>query len=60
MNAYKARLAKKEEAAPPPPPEDVLLLREIRDLLKSGGKSAPADTDKPIVWRSRATSVGAA
>jgi len=25
--------------APPPPPEDVLLLREIRDSLKSGAKT---------------------
>lgn len=30
MNAVR----KKEEAAPAPPPENVLLLREIRDLLK--------------------------
>lgn len=33
-------MRKKEEAAPAPPPlpsEDVLLLREIRDLLSSGG-----------------------
>ena len=31
-----ARLKAKEEAAPPPaPPEDVVLLREIRDLLRA-------------------------
>jgi large conductance mechanosensitive channel len=29
-------LVRKEEAAPSAPPEDVALLREIRDLLKSG------------------------
>lgn len=29
------RLHKKEEAAPAPPADDVVLLREIRDLLKS-------------------------
>ena len=29
------RLTRKEEAAPAPPPEDVVLLREIRDLLKA-------------------------
>lgn len=29
------RLIKKEEAAPAPPPADVVLLTEIRDLLKS-------------------------
>ena len=28
------RLIKKEEAAPAPPPADVVLLTEIRDLLK--------------------------
>lgn len=28
------KLTKKKEVAPPPPPEDVVLLREIRDLLK--------------------------
>jgi len=28
------RVIKKEEAAPAPPPEDVVLLGEIRDLLK--------------------------
>ena len=28
------KLTKKKEVAPPPPSEDVVLLREIRDLLK--------------------------
>lgn len=36
MNTAKARFEKQEAAAPPAaPPEDVLLLREIRDALKS-------------------------
>ena len=36
MNHLKAIAAKKEEEAPPPPPPaDVILLTEIRDLLKS-------------------------
>jgi large conductance mechanosensitive channel len=30
------RLIKKEEAAPAPPPADVVLLTEIRDLLRAG------------------------
>jgi large conductance mechanosensitive channel len=30
------RMIKKEEAAPAPPPADVVLLTEIRDLLKKG------------------------
>lgn len=38
INAMKARMAKEEAAAPapapPPPPADVVLLTEIRDLLK--------------------------
>lgn len=38
INAMKARMAAEEKAAPPPPapptPADVLLLTEIRDLLK--------------------------
>jgi large conductance mechanosensitive channel len=29
------RLIRKEEAAPAPPPEDVVLLTEIRDILKT-------------------------
>ncbi len=38
MNKMKARMAAEEAAAPappPPPPQDVVLLGEIRDLLKS-------------------------
>ena len=35
MNTAKARFDKQEAAAPAAPPEDVLLLREIRDALKS-------------------------
>ena len=35
MNKLKTMSEKKEEGAPPPP-EDILLLREIRDLLKAG------------------------
>lgn len=35
MNTTKARFEKQEAAAPVAPPEDVLLLREIRDSLKS-------------------------
>jgi large conductance mechanosensitive channel len=36
VNKVMARLQKDEPAPPPPlPPEDVLLLREIRDLLKA-------------------------
>lgn len=35
MNNVRARFEKEEEAAPPPaPPADVVLLTEIRDLLK--------------------------
>ena len=30
------RMAKQEEAAPAPPPADVVLLTEIRDLLRKG------------------------
>ena len=41
MNEYKARTAIKEVIAPPPPPEDVVLLREIRDLLKAQARPAP-------------------
>lgn len=33
-NAMKARLLKEEAAAPPAPPADVVLLTEIRDLLR--------------------------
>ena len=40
INKLKATIAKEEAAAPPPPPPapaaDVLLLTEIRDLLKKG------------------------
>ncbi len=37
INKVQDLSAKKEAAAPPPPPpEDITLLREIRDLLKSG------------------------
>ncbi len=36
MNTMKARFEKAQEAAPPAPPaEDIVLLREIRDSLKS-------------------------
>jgi len=35
MNAAKARFDKQEEAKPPEPPADVVLLTEIRDLLKA-------------------------
>jgi|688.fasta_scaffold428003_1 large conductance mechanosensitive channel len=34
INTAKARFETQQAAAPPPPPEDVVLLREIRDLLK--------------------------
>ncbi len=35
MNNAKAKFEKEEEAAPPPaPPEDLVVLQEIRDLLK--------------------------
>ena len=34
INTAKARFESQQAAAPPPPPEDVVLLREIRDLLK--------------------------
>jgi len=34
VNNMKARMAAEEAAAPPPPPADVVLLGEIRDLLK--------------------------
>jgi large conductance mechanosensitive channel len=34
MNKAQERFAAKPEAAKPAPPEDVLILREIRDLLK--------------------------
>jgi large conductance mechanosensitive channel len=47
MNELKLRMAKKEEAVPPPPPEDVILLREIRDLLKAQEKAAPPATGVP-------------
>jgi len=39
MNKLK-KLTENEEAGAPPPPEDILLLREIRDLLKAGAKPA--------------------
>ena len=39
MNKLKA-MTEKKEAGAPPPPEDIQLLREIRDLLKSGAKPA--------------------
>jgi large conductance mechanosensitive channel len=43
MNKLKEITARKEEAAPPPPPpEDVVLLREIRDLLKAQEKATVA------------------
>jgi large conductance mechanosensitive channel len=35
LNAAKRQEEIKEEAAPPAPPEDVVLLREIRDALRS-------------------------
>jgi len=35
INTMQKQLTKEKEAAPPAPPEDVVLLREIRDLLKS-------------------------
>jgi len=38
MNKLKA-LTEKEAPGAPPPPEDILLLREIRDLLKESAKS---------------------
>jgi len=37
MNKLKA-MTEKKEAGAPPPPEDIQLLREIRDLLKTGAK----------------------
>lgn len=37
MNKLKS-MSEKKEAGAPPPPEDILLLREIRDLLKAGAK----------------------
>jgi large conductance mechanosensitive channel len=40
MNKLKA-MTEKKEAGAPPPPEDILLLREIRDLLKAGAKPVP-------------------
>jgi len=36
------RVIKKEEAAPAPPPADVVLLTEIRDLLKQQAEGAKA------------------
>lgn len=36
INRLTAPKVEEVPAAPPPPPEDVLLLREIRDSLKSG------------------------
>ncbi len=36
VNRTKERLAPSAPAAPPPTPEDVVLLREIRDLLRKG------------------------
>lgn len=42
INRMKARMAAEEKAAPPPPPPapaaDVVLLGEIRDLLKQGAR----------------------
>lgn len=35
VNRMMAKPAAEEAAAPPPPPEDIVLLREIRDSLKS-------------------------
>ena len=35
INTMQKQLTKEKEAAPPAPPEDVVLLREIRDLLKT-------------------------
>jgi large conductance mechanosensitive channel len=35
INTMQKRLTKEKEAAPAAPPEDVVLLREIRDLLKT-------------------------
>ncbi len=44
MNKLKTMTEKKEEGAPPPP-EDILLLREIRDLLKAdAGRSGEPPT----------------
>jgi large conductance mechanosensitive channel len=34
------KMTEKKEAGAPPPAEDILLLREIRDLLKAGAKPA--------------------
>jgi len=39
------RLTRKEEAAPAPPPADVVLLTEIRDLLKGSIPSQPAGVE---------------
>jgi large conductance mechanosensitive channel len=42
VNRLSEMLKKEEAKAPPPPPADVLLLAEIRDLLKAqGGKTSP-------------------
>lgn len=39
INRLTAPKVAEAPAEPPPPPEDVLLLREIRDSLKSGAKT---------------------
>lgn len=41
INKLKAEQAEKDAKAPPAPAADVLLLTEIRDLLKGGSKAAP-------------------
>jgi large conductance mechanosensitive channel len=46
MNKLK-KMTEKEEAGAPPPPEDILLLREIRDLLKVGAKPGTPPGDRP-------------
>ncbi len=35
VNRFKEKPQEEKPATPPPPPEDVVLLREIRDLLKN-------------------------
>ncbi|HSI15331.1 MAG TPA: large conductance mechanosensitive channel protein MscL [Chthoniobacter sp.] len=46
MNKLKA-MTEKKEAGAPPPAEDILLLREIRDLLKTTAKPATPPSDGP-------------
>jgi large conductance mechanosensitive channel len=41
MNQLMARLATKDEPASDAPAEDIVLLTEIRDLLRDGGRAVP-------------------